>query len=107
VKSVVSAANSHGLSVYITFFSAWNQGDATTGNEVALWNYDINPILSELIGHYTIFGVDVMNEFDGTGSNSAFCEYVVNQVKSHYPGLFMVLFRESLTACLMILDSGF
>jgi hypothetical protein len=84
IKSVVSAANSHGLSVYVTFFSAWNLGDATTGNEVNLWNDDINPILSDLVGHYNIFGIDVMNEFDGTGSNSAFCQYIVGQVKSHY-----------------------
>jgi len=84
LKSVVSAANSHGLGVYVTFFSAWNQGDATTGNETALWNDDINPICSDLIGHYNIFGIDVMNEFDGTGNNTAFCSYMVGQIKSHY-----------------------
>jgi hypothetical protein len=84
IKSVVSSANSAGLAVYVTFFSAWNQGDATTGNESALWTYDYNPILSELVGHYNIFGIDVMNEFDGTGNNSAFCKYEVGQILSHY-----------------------
>jgi hypothetical protein len=84
VKAVVSAANANGLSVYVTFFSAWNQGDATSGNEAAIWNDDINPILSALVGHYNIFGVDVMNEFDGTGSNSTFCKYIVGKIRSSY-----------------------
>jgi hypothetical protein len=84
IDSVCSAANSAGLAVYVTFFSAWNQGDATTGNEANIWTYDINPILKTLIGHYNIFGVDVMNEFDGTGNNSAFCKYEVGKVLGSY-----------------------
>jgi hypothetical protein len=84
IKSVCSAANSAGLAVYVTFFSAWNQGDATTGNEAAIWTDDINPICSALVGHYNIFGFDVMNEFDGTGSNSAFCKYEVGKILGSY-----------------------
>jgi hypothetical protein len=84
VKNVVAAANNNGLAVYLTFFSSWNQGDATTGNEAALWTYDINPVLSELIGHYNIFGVDVMNEFDGTGSNLAFVKYEIGKILGSY-----------------------
>jgi len=85
LKAVVSSANSHGLAVYLTFFSNWNQGDATSGNESAIWTYDINPICSDMIGHYNIAGIDVMNEFDGSGTGTrTFCAYEIGKIRGSY-----------------------
>jgi hypothetical protein len=83
LQSIVKTINDNGMSVYLTFFNSWDAGYATSSNEAALWTYDVAPILSAMkSGGYNIYGVDMMNEFDGGGNNLAFVTYLIGQYKS-------------------------